>query len=267
MDEFCVLCGRTGLALEDGLCADCAASRTALVSTLAHPRVTICPQCGARRTGDSWDRRGAPELLSIEDIRPLLIVADGVGIRHAEFEEGGTNRLLRELQGRVAVRFRGTEREVPLSFEVRVEHMTCPDCSRKSGGYYTAIIQLRGPEGRRRLKPSVLREALRIRWDAAIPFSRAEWRQALSWFEPLKEGWDFYLTDSEAARALARWMRGRLGATLTESPSLWGRKDGQEVFRVTFCLRLPASVFAPPEASATPVAPVDDEPVRLERQA
>jgi len=267
MDEFCVLCGRTGRPLEEGLCADCAADRTALVSTVAHPRVTICPQCGARKTGDLWDRRGAPMLLSIEDLRPLLITAEGVGIRRADFEEGGANRLLREITGRVAVRFRGTEREVPLSFEVRIEHTTCPDCSRRSGGFYTAIIQLRGPEGRRRMKPSVLREALRVRWDAAIPLSRTEWRQALSWFEPLKEGWDFYLTDTESARSLARWMRGRLGATLTESPSLWGRKDGREVYRVTFCLRLPDSALPTREAPGPPAVPVDDEPVRLERQA
>ncbi|HEV2449891.1 MAG TPA: NMD3-related protein [Thermoplasmata archaeon] len=267
MDEFCVVCGRTGLPLEEGVCADCDAKRTPLVSVVAHPHVTICPQCGSRKVGDLWERRGAPQLLSIEDLRPLLVAADGVGIRRAEFAEGGVNRLAREIAGSVAVRFRGVEREVPLAFEVRIEAMTCPDCSRKSGGFYTAIIQLRGPEGRRRLKPRLLREALRVRWDAAIPLSRAEWRQALSWFEPLKEGWDFYLTDTVAARSLARWMRGRLGATLTESPSLWGRKDGREVYRVTFCLRLPEGVFEPPVASDGRTMPADDESMQIERQA
>ncbi|MCI4335343.1 MAG: 60S ribosomal export protein NMD3 [Thermoplasmata archaeon] len=266
MAEFCVVCGRTGLPLEEGVCTDCFVAKNPLVTVRARPGVVLCPECGARKVGEAWERRGAPPLLSLEDLRPLLVAREGVGIRRANFEEGGKQRLVRELRGSVDVRFRDTERSVPLSFEVRVEHRTCTNCSRRSGGFYTAVIQLRGPEGRRRMKANALREALRVRWDALIPLTRTDWREALSWFEPLKEGWDFYLTDTESARSLARWMRGRLGATLTESPSLWGRKDGREVYRVTFCLRVPLA-DTPSGGSESPPAPVEEKPLQIERQA
>ncbi|MCI4363569.1 MAG: 60S ribosomal export protein NMD3 [Thermoplasmata archaeon] len=259
MSEFCVVCGRTGVPLEEGVCTDCFVKSHALVSVKAHPKVVICPECGARKTGESWEGAGSPALLSKEDLLPFLLPLDGVAIRRVEFEEGGTSRLLRELSGTIAVRFRGEERQVRVKFEVRIEHHTCPACSRRSGGFYTSVIQLRGPEGRRRGNSRDLREGLRRAWDAVLPEARAEWRSALSWFEPLKEGWDFYLTDTDAAKSLARWMRLRLGAKLSESPSLWGRKDGREVYRVTFCLRLPASRLEPEVRPGLVVAPEPSE--------
>jgi hypothetical protein len=48
-------------------------------------------------------------------------------------------------------------------------------------------------------------------------------------------------------------MKRRLRATLNESASLWGRKDGREVYRVTFCLRLPrpgSTTAKPPRRNA-----------------
>ncbi|MCI4346446.1 MAG: 60S ribosomal export protein NMD3 [Thermoplasmata archaeon] len=259
MAEFCVVCGRTGLPLEEGVCTDCFVKSHALVTVKAHPRVVICPECGSRKHGERWEGAGSSSLLTKEDLLPFLLPLDGVGIRRVDFEEGGPSRLVRELSGTLAVRFRGEERQAAVKFEVRIEHHTCPACSRRSGGFYTSVIQLRGPEGRRRGNSRDLREGLRRAWDAALPEARSEWRSALSWFEPLKEGWDFYLTDTDAAKSLARWMRQRLGAKLSESPSLWGRKDGREVFRVTFCLRVPASLLESGTERGTTLAPETPE--------
>jgi NMD protein affecting ribosome stability and mRNA decay len=38
---------------------------------------------------------------------------------------------------------------------------------------------------------------------------------------------------------VARFAKTRLGAQLKESATLWGRKNGKDVYRVTFCLRVP----------------------------
>jgi hypothetical protein len=50
-----------------------------------------------------------------------------------------------------------------------------------------------------------------------------------------------------AARSIARLARQKFGARVTESASLYGRKDGQDLYRVTFCLR-----FLRGETSAAP---------------
>lgn len=249
-DEFCVVCGRTGLRLEGGVCSTCAADRTLLLDVTDHPVVVLCPTCGSRKRGDSWTKGEVSPGLMISDLEPFLRAKEGAMVAGLRFEEAGEDRLLRKIEGTATLRFREVQREFPLRFQIRLEHRSCPDCSRRSGRFYTSVIQLRGPEGRRRQNSAELRGWLWKRWEEALPDARANWRRALSWSEPLKEGWDVYLTDTEAAKALARWLKRRLGGTLTESPSLWGRKDGKDVYRVTFCLRLPLIA----NASATSAA-------------
>ncbi|HTW55265.1 MAG TPA: 60S ribosomal export protein NMD3 [Thermoplasmata archaeon] len=238
-DEFCVLCGRAGRPLTDGVCADCAADRTPLVTVPEHAEVVVCPTCGARLAGRHWERAGTSELLTAEDLAPFLVVHADAGLRGVRWEEGKATGTIRELTGRARVRFRGIERDVPLAMSVRTVHRTCPECSRRSGRYYTAIVQLRGGADDRREKAIPRRERLAGIWEAIVRESRADWRAALSWREELPEGWDIYFTETLAARAVARLARQRFGASLTESASLFGRKDGRDVYRVTFCLRFP----------------------------
>lgn len=237
--EFCVVCGRTGLPIEDGVCAECFADTHALVRADAHARVTMCPTCGARQVGSHWERAGTSTFLTPEDLLPFLEPLPEVGIRRVNWEETGLNPQQREMRAIARVRFRGLERDVAVQFVAHIEPRTCPDCSRKSGHYYTALIQLRGPEGRPTGPQRDDRGRLRELWDRHLPEARAEWRKAMSWEEQRPEGWDFYLVDTVAAKALARWLKARLGATLTEAPTLYGRKDGRDVYRVTFCLRVP----------------------------
>lgn len=250
--EFCVVCGRTDRPIQDGECADCFAKHHALVGVVDHPLVVLCPTCGAREVGNHWERSGTPTMLTPEDLLPQLQPLSDVGIRRVEWEETGSNPLVREMRAVLQLRFRGTERSLAVEFPVAIEHRTCPDCSRKSGHYYTALIQLRGPEGRPVGRRHDDRPRLHHLWDREIKDARAEWRKALSWEEARPEGWDFYLVDNVAARALARWLKVRLGAKLTEAPTLYGRKDGRDLYRVTYCLRVPPA--GGPTASAPPAA-------------
>lgn len=237
--EFCVVCGATGRSLVDGVCAPCAAGRTVLVRARRHARVTICPHCGAREVGGHWERSGASRLLSAEDLSPFLEVHPEAGVRRMRWEETAATSNQRELVGQAHVVFRGIERDVDVPLTVQVVGRSCPDCSRKSGRYYTAILQLRGATGDRSEKPRGLRERLAETWGDLLKESRPEWRRAVSWQEERPEGWDVYLTETVPARAMARLAKQRFGATVKESASLFGRKDGHDVYRVTFSLRFP----------------------------
>lgn len=237
--EFCVVCGATDRPLVDGLCGECAADRTRLLSAPKRGLVTICPHCGARQVGSQWERPGASHLLTAEDLNPFLEIHPEVGIRTIRWEETGATATVREYLGRARVSFRGATREVEVPLSVRWVSRSCPDCSRKSGRYYTAVLQLRGPADGPSERASALRSRLDRRWVALIREARPDWRQAFSWKEGLPEGWDCFFTDTLAARSIARLARERFGASLKESASLFGRKDGHDVYRVTVCVRFP----------------------------
>lgn len=261
-DEFCVLCGRTDVALVDGLCPDCFAKRSPLVWVEGHPTVIICPTCGARKVGQHWERAGAsPTLLGSDDLTPLLSIHPEVALRRIRWTETIGDPAQRTFQGEADLRFRGTERTVGVELPVRVHGNTCPECSRRSGHFYTALIQVRGTSERLRGPPRALRDRLERAFESVMGDAKAEWRRAFSWREERPEGWDYYLTDTLAARSVARLAKNRLGAELKESATLWGRRNGRDVYRVTFCLRVPEE--AAPLARSGPRSAA---PVRVGRQ-
>jgi nonsense-mediated mRNA decay protein 3 len=170
---------------------------------------------------------------------PLLVVHPEVGVRRVNWSEGGKTALLRDIEATADLVVRGETRTEKVRFEVKIEHHTCPDCSRRSGHFFTAVIQLRGVEEGTRETARELRARLDDQWDLLMPQARATWKEAISWKEEKPEGWDFYMTDTLAARSIVRLGKVRLAGTLKESATLWGRKNGRDVYRVTFCLRLP----------------------------
>ncbi|HTP54749.1 MAG TPA: 60S ribosomal export protein NMD3 [Thermoplasmata archaeon] len=251
--EFCVVCGRTGRALTDGLCPDCAADRKTLVSVPEHAEVVLCPTCGARLHGRHWDGTGKSSVLTAEDLAPFLVYDPETTLRTVRWEEVKTTATTRELLGAASVEFRGVARDVELRLSVRTVHRTCPACSRRSGRYYTAIVQLRGSGDSRAERARELRARLEVVWAAIVREARHDWKDACSWREELPEGWNCYFTETLAARSIARLARQKFGAKITESASLYGRKDGQDLYRVTFCLRFPPGVGA--SAGGAPVEP------------
>ena len=237
--EFCVVCGATGRALVGGVCAECAADRTVLLSAPAHGRVTVCPHCGARERSGRFERAGTGRILTAEDLAPLLVVHPEVGVRRLRWEEVDATANAHRLVGRAHVVFRGVARDVEVPLTVHVDFRACPDCSRRSGRFHTAILQLRGEGGRSSEKAPALRARLDELWSGLLREARPDWRKAFSWREALPEGWDCFFTDTLAARAVTRLAKTKFGASVKESAKLVGRQNGQDVRRVTFCLRFP----------------------------
>jgi nonsense-mediated mRNA decay protein 3 len=210
-----------------------------LLSAPKRAEVTVCPHCGARKRGGQWEGAGSSPVLTSEDLTPFLEVPEEVGVRRVQWEETSVTPTVREYVGHARVRFRGIERDVEVPLSVRVVSTTCPDCSRRSGRYYTAILQLRGTSEGPSEKALVLRARLDREWTRIVREMRPDWRKAVSWREELPEGWNCFFTDTLAARAVARLAKTRFGASVKESSSLVGRKNGQDLYRVTFCLRFP----------------------------
>ena len=53
----------------------------------------------------------------------------------------------------------------------------------------------------------------------------------------MKNGLDYYLTDNNQAKALGKSLQERFGGDFKMTSSLFGRKDGKEIYRVTILFR------------------------------
>jgi nonsense-mediated mRNA decay protein 3 len=240
--DFCVVCGRTDRPVVEGVCAPCFTERTPLVQVPEKAVITVCPVCGARRVGSRWEGQGLdPEHLGPAELNPFLTLHPEATLRSVDWTDDSVNPLLRSIGGRAHLRFRGSDLTQNVTLTVRIDPRTCETCSRQAGHFYTATIQLRASEDAPREKAPLRRARLMARWEDLLPEARPDWRKAISWAEERPEGWDLFLADTLAARSLSRLAKQRLGASVKESATLWGRKNGQDVYRVTFCLRLPSA--------------------------
>ena len=92
----------------------------------------------------------------------------------------------------------------------------------KHPSYYEAVLQLR--EVKVEIHPYVKTEIEQKK----IPVTK---------IVELKNGVDIYLADSQFTRGLGKKLQQRFGGNLTITSSLFGRKKGKEIYRVTVLFR------------------------------
>lgn len=206
MDTICPKCGINSSKRKfiGNFCADCYSSMVKLdvPREISIPR---CRMCGKIRTRE-WVRESGK---AISDFI-LSKVKGGYSGARAETETNPPRITF-------VVEKDGSFIELQRAFSLEFPGAMCQDCSRKTGGYFEATIQLRG-------EPGKVERALR-RLEKKLDFSKVE---------ELKEGIDLYsISKKKTAEALSE-----LKFPFTTSNKLFGLKEGQRVYRTTFCVRL-----------------------------
>jgi nonsense-mediated mRNA decay protein 3 len=229
---FCVECGAEGETYE-GLCLKCLTERRTLVSLPTYVDLARCKRCGNFQFGGTWKGMTTDEALraGVEAATQVdaLVSEPSVTAISVEAEDEKNFRVVMEYS--VAL---GDGR---LSWEagtkVRFKAAVCPRCSRRSGGYYEAIVQVRGD--RRDLSEAEVSAAKAI-LEEALASKPGEF---LSREEEVHGGLDLYLSSNGFAKRLASSIQRALGGMVSTSSALHGRKDGRDIYRMTYLIRLP----------------------------
>ncbi len=182
--------------------------------------VTFCRNCDAHRILDQW---------STGDIWPEIEDAIRRGIDAEIPFQCSFDRERSTVTCRGA--FEGRKIERTGHVKIREKYRLCPKCSLQKGGYFEAILQIRGAKENQMTK---IGEIIRRRVDDQHSFITKE--------EKVRGGTDYYLGARGAAEQAAREIREQFGGKLTVSSSLVGMKDGKRVYRDTYSVRLPEHV-------------------------
>lgn len=237
---LCPDCGVETTGLVQGSCPRCFAKRNDIAQVPLHVDVVVCASCGARKKGELWDD---PTGRSKEDLLDL-VVGEAIEV-HAELQQVHYELVAnpqdeRNIQYDVMVE--GVVGDLPLdalySTVVRIKQGVCTSCSRQAGGYFAAIVQIRGADRdptdaeREEAGALIIRAIDRMRQQGnANSFVTKQGK--------VKGGHDFFISEIELGRIVARKVADRFDASVEESPKLVGRKNGSDVYRVTFLVRLP----------------------------
>lgn len=243
--QTCVECGKQVAALIGGSCPDCFIAKTPLLDVPSVLDVEVCAHCDARHVGAHWidpDEGVGLDWIREEATRGAVKAHARVQGPVLTVEETAQD----ERNFRHHLHLAGDIEGVDISYEkdllVRMRRSVCDRCSRMFGGYYAAIIQLRATD--RDVTELELQRAHKVVGDELDRQRAAGNRESfLTKSGAVPGGFDYYLGDIEGCRGVARLLADKLGAAVEEHAKLSGRQEGEDIYRVTFKVRV--RLFAP----------------------
>ncbi|MDK2796275.1 MAG: ribosomal export protein [Archaeoglobaceae archaeon] len=217
----CIVCGKES---EFKICGECLIEREKIVD-IDKFILEICSKCNSIKIGREW--------LKIE-LEKALEKAILDNLRHShDFEVRGIR-----IQDRFAILrgiLNGDLVEISVPIRYSIHRISCPRCSRESGGYYESIIQIRAVK--RPLRKEEIERAKEI-VEKAIRESEGE-KDFISKFEFNKNGIDVYFGSRKLGEKVSRRIADELGGRIFESKKLHKKIDGRDSYRFTFLVRLP----------------------------
>jgi nonsense-mediated mRNA decay protein 3 len=234
---FCVECGKEG-ELIGPICPECHFKKHVHATLPDFVDVTLCAHCSSLQVDDKWEEIGSVKEAIEQSVTRAIVTPKGITLDSIQVQLKERDERTFEASVDVKLRSQGHEFERSLVTTVRLRRGACKECSKQKGSYFEAILQLRGDE---RVLGKANEDAMRQHVLDRVDVLRADSREIfVSKVERVRGGLDFYFSTAQAARVVARELQDLRCAEYKESTSLWGRRDGREVFRVTFLVRLPS---------------------------
>lgn len=210
---FCVECGKEGKTF-GGLCLDCYIKRHNFFVIPSAVEITFCKECDAYRIAGEWKRGNLWK--DIEEYIKQHIKAD---IPYECWMDDG--KIICEGS------FEGKRIRIEKDVGIKEKYRLCPQCSLRKGGYFEAVIQVRGKIDSEREVDEIVKRHVN------------EKKSFISKKEKVRGGIDYYIGNKKAARKAAQEIKDSLKGELTVSSSLVGMKDGKRIYRDTYSIRVP----------------------------
>lgn len=238
---FCVVCGEETPddQLRGGVCVSCYLKKNVLVKVRDHVDVEVCVHCHARKRGEQWmEGHGTLEPVVEDAVREAVEfarVVDKPRMRVDVVPEDERNFTVRVVASGSA---EGVSFEQELSLRSRVKNATCVRCSRVQGGYYESIVQVRATK--RAIEKDEMRalKALASRFIERV-VAEGDRNAFVLRDEEIDRGLDIYMGTTNSGRMLAKQIATEFGGKTSEHPKTVGQKDGLDLIRLTFAVKLP----------------------------
>ncbi len=233
---FCVECGaEEELVPEASLCIDCYLKKNKIAWFPDRVKITLCPTCDSFKRGERWMGHQGFEDLTGQILDQYLELSAAVEILDFKVvvvkDEG--NKMLLDYELGLWLGGRKFKHVAKLEL-IQIFH-SCDTCSRRAGTYYEAILQVRR---NRTLSDGELDNIQKKVKDFVQSLSRNNRNAFISKTLDIKGGLDFYLSPSSAGRELSKTLSASMGGIVNSSSELAGRKDGEDLYRMTYLVRL-----------------------------
>jgi nonsense-mediated mRNA decay protein 3 len=229
--RFCFVCGTVTEELIEGRCPKCLLRDVEVLKFPRRVTARVCRECLRYMSRGRWIAPEDPEMSAALAVRSSLEELIPPNVLEKDFSLGepsviSPKKASLPYEVRVTYTYKGVKHEESRRGRARISLVLCEDCARKHGGYYEAVLQLRGQDG---LGGEVLEEL-----DAVLEGVR----DAVSEVRTVRKGVDVYMDSLSKARKAAKALRDRLGCEIRESSKLVGMRKGRAFHRVNISLKL-----------------------------
>ncbi|ATZ61649.2 MAG: NMD3-related protein [Methanosarcinales archaeon Met12] len=231
---FCPGCGRES---KEGLCTPCFLKHFNLIEHPSMLELEICPTCRACFVGGRWTKyHDYADAVTPIAMSQLNIHPDANELRIAlkpQVSDGCASKV----HVRVDAVVQRMDVFKEFDVEVRIKKRACDRCSLIAGGYYEGIVQVRASG--RTLTEMERHISEKIAHTVIKQIQELSKNAFISDIKHLKEGMDIYVGAIKIGRQISKAIIDKFGGNFSEASKLVGQRDGKNIYRISFAVRIP----------------------------
>ncbi len=236
-DRFCPKCGK--ITENEGLCGECQVTSTKWFTCDKRATSTHCPSCGAIKISCTW----TDSTKERADIAPDLAksaVHLHPDVKNAVIDVTVVDMTVNRSRGYLEIS--GELYDKPVHEKCMVELVwhkeQCDRCNRISGSYYEGVVQFRA-DGRLPSKYEI-QMALTIAQQTEDNLqSGGERLSYINDMTEIRDGVDIIIGSQHIGVLICKNIIAKMGGRYSTHPKLVGEKNGRQLFRITYALRIP----------------------------
>lgn len=232
---------------EPVLCDACYLERFDLLDAPDRVRLEVCAACGAIRDGDTWRDTETGDI--VDDAIAKVQAELGVHVDAEDVSWGVRPEQVDPTTIRMHTTFTGRVRETPVEetivIPVTIARGSCTRCGRIAGDYYAGVVQLRAID--RDPDADETARAVAIAEEIVAEMEQTGDRDAfITDITETTGGLNLKVSTTKIGEKISRRLVTEFGGHYSTSETLVTEdEDGNEVYRVTYAVRLPP--FTPGE--------------------
>lgn len=229
----CIVCGAKE-SVERGLCEDCLFNSVNL-SYDSSEEIVICPKCDAAKIRKKWYYRNSEREIEKKISSGVRVTGMNDAVFELEFEHFDLSRD-DSISFKSQVTSPGGNRHVFSGvINLKKTRNSCPECNKKTGSYYEAVIQIRSSFGEH--DPSI-DDVVSTALSMENRLEREHTNSFISKVEKKPEGIDIFLGRKNDAAQIAKVITDSRPCSLIVTKSLAGRREGEDFYRFTYGIRV-----------------------------
>jgi nonsense-mediated mRNA decay protein 3 len=235
--NFCPKCGKE--TEKSGLCNACRVRATEWFTCDQRVTSTICPSCGSTKVVNTWtDTNRERSEMAPELARSAVHFHQDV--KHPEVNSWITD--LSPNKSKADLEIRGTlyktQVEGKCSVEIRWIREQCDRCNRIRGSYHEGVIQVRAESRIPGIYEIQMSQSIAQQVEDSLQ-AGGERLSFISDFNETRDGLDITIGSQHIGMLISQAIVAQLGGRYTTHPKLVGEKNGRQLFRITYSVRLP----------------------------